>query len=73
MLNLPSNATIYNDPNNKILPINITNTINIRTNVVTLAIANIDALYYYLLPYLDSSKFYEDTFLRSTEYEVGDV
>jgi len=57
-LNLPSNATIYNDPNNKILPINITNTINIRTNVVTLAIANIDALYYYLLPYLDSSKFY---------------
>lgn len=58
LLNLPSNTTIYNDPDNKILPINITNTINIRTNVVTLAIANIDALHYYLSPYLDSSKFY---------------
>lgn len=58
LLDLSSNAAIHNDPDNKILPINITNTINIRTNVVSLAIANIDALYYYLLPYLDSSKFY---------------
>lgn len=58
MLDLSSNAAIHNDPDNKILPINITNTINIRTNVLSLAIANIDALYYYLLPYLDSSKFY---------------
>lgn len=58
LLDLSNNATIHNDPNNKILPINITNTINVRTNVVSLAIANVDALYYYLLPYLDSSKFY---------------
>jgi len=58
LLNLSSDASIHNDPDNKILPINITNTINVRTNVVSLAIANVDALYYYLLPYLDSSKFY---------------
>ena len=58
LLNLSSNATIHNDPGNKILPINITNTINVRTNVVSLAISSVDALYYYLLPYLDSSKFY---------------
>ncbi len=58
LLDLSSNAAIHKDAYNKILPINVTNTINIRTNVVSLAIANIDALYYYLLPYLDSSKFY---------------
>ena len=59
MLNLPSNAITYNnDPDNKILPINITNTINVRTNVVSLVLANTDALYYYLLPFFDPSKFY---------------
>ncbi len=58
MLDLSSNAAIHKDAYNKILPINATNTINIRTNVVSLAIANTDALYYYLLPYLDESKFY---------------
>lgn len=58
LLDLSSNAAIHKDPYNKILAINVTNTINIRTNVVSLAIANTDALYYYLLPYLDSSKFY---------------
>lgn len=57
LLDLSSNATtIHNDF--KILPINITNSINVRTNVVSLVIANVDALYYYLLPCLDSSKFY---------------
>jgi hypothetical protein len=58
LLDLSSNAAIHKDAYNKILPINATNTINIRTNVVSLAIANTDALYYYLLPYLDESKFY---------------
>nr|AGN49014.1 LAGLIDADG endonuclease [Botrytis cinerea B05.10] len=58
LLDLSSNAAIHKDPYNKILPINVTNTINIRTSVVSLAIANTDALFYYLLPYLDSSKFY---------------
>ncbi len=56
-LYLPSNTTIYNDTDNKILLINNTNTINIRTNVVRLAITNVDALYFYLLPYLVSPKF----------------
>lgn len=58
LLNLSSDASIRNDPDNKILPVKITNTINVRTNVVSLAIANVDTLYYYLLPYLDSSNFY---------------
>nr|YP_009136836.1 LAGLIDADG endonuclease [Fusarium culmorum]AKB93389.1 LAGLIDADG endonuclease [Fusarium graminearum]CDL73548.1 Included in intron of cob n1 TaxSordaria macrospora k-hell RepIDF7WD38_SORMK [Fusarium culmorum CS7071]AKE07441.1 LAGLIDADG endonuclease [Fusarium culmorum]QID44155.1 LAGLIDADG endonuclease [Fusarium culmorum]CAB4246886.1 heg15 [Fusarium culmorum] len=58
LMNLSNNATLHKDPDNKILPISVTNTINIRTNVVSLAIANVDGLYYYLLPYLDSSKFY---------------
>jgi len=68
LLGLSSNAAIHKDPYNKILPINVTNTINIRTNVVSLAIANTDALYYYLLPYLDSSKFYEDHSLLRREW-----
>lgn len=54
LLDLSSNAAIHKDPYNKILPINVTNTINIRTNVVSLAIANTDALYYYLLAPLAS-------------------
>ncbi len=55
---MSSNAIRHNDPENKILPIHVTNTINVKTNVVSSTIANVDALYYYLLPYLDSSNFY---------------
>lgn len=44
--------------NSKILPLHVTNTINVKTNVVSLAISNIDSLYYYILPWLDSSNFY---------------
>jgi hypothetical protein len=51
-----SNFEIPED--SKISPINVTSAINIRTNVVSIVISSTDALYYYILPLLDSSKFY---------------
>lgn len=42
----------------KILPLNVTSSINVRTNVVSLVIFSVDALYYYILPYLESHKMY---------------
>lgn len=42
----------------KILPLNVVNTINAKTNVVSLVVNSVDSLYYYVLPYLDSSKMY---------------
>lgn len=41
-----------------ILPVNVTSATNIRTNVVSIVVSSIDALYYHILPWLDSSKFY---------------
>lgn len=41
-----------------ILAVNVTCATNIRTSVVSLVISSVDALYYHLLPWLDSSKFY---------------
>lgn len=43
---------------NKILPVNVVSTINIKTNVVSLTVNSVDALYYYILPLLDSSNMY---------------
>jgi hypothetical protein len=51
-----SNFEIPED--SKISPINVTSAINIKTNVVSIVISSTDALYYYILPLLDSSKFY---------------
>nr|QDH07261.1 hypothetical protein [Ophiocordyceps sinensis] len=51
-----SNADI--PKNSKISSINVTNATNIKTNVISLVISNIDALFYYILPLLDSSKMY---------------
>lgn len=42
----------------KILPLNIVSTINNKTNVMSLVISSVDALYYYVLPLLDISKMY---------------
>lgn len=42
----------------KILPLTVVSTINVKTNVVSLVINSVDSLYYYVLPYLDSSKMY---------------
>jgi hypothetical protein len=42
----------------KILPINVVSTINKNTNVISLVVSSVDALYYYILPLLDNSKMY---------------
>jgi len=42
----------------KILPLNIVSTINKKTNVISLVISNVDALYYYILPLLDNFNMY---------------
>ena len=42
----------------KILPLNVVSTINKKTEVVSLVVSSIDAIYYYLLPLLDTSKMY---------------
>jgi hypothetical protein len=42
----------------KIIPLNVVSSINKKTNVVSLVVSNVDALYYYLLPLLDTSKMY---------------
>ena len=42
----------------KILPLNIVNTINNKTNIMSLVISSVAALYYYIFPLLDTSKMY---------------
>lgn len=42
----------------KISPVNVTSVINTKTNVVSVVVSSVDALYYYILPLLDSSKFF---------------
>ena len=54
-------AGLYNieiPKDSKILPVNVTSATNIRTNVVSIVVGSVDALYYYILPWLDSSNFY---------------
>ena len=58
LIDLSNNTKYFHTQNSKILPLKVTNTTNIRTNVVSLVVANIDALYYYILPLLDEYKFY---------------
>lgn len=50
------NTEVANDSG--ILPVNVTSAINIRTNVVSIVVNSIDALYYHILPWLDSSKMF---------------
>lgn len=42
----------------KISSVNVSNTTNLRTNVISLVVSSIDTLYYYILPWLDSFKMY---------------
>ena len=51
-----SNSDIPKDSN--ILPVNVTSAVNLRTNVVSIVVSSIDALFYYILPWLDSSNMY---------------
>jgi hypothetical protein len=50
-----SNNTLLNS---KILPLNIVSSINVKTNVISLVVSSVDALYYYILPLLNTSKMY---------------
>ena len=45
-------------PDSKILPLNVTSSTNVKTNVVSLVVHSVDALYYYLLPFFESYKMY---------------
>jgi hypothetical protein len=45
-------------PNSKILPLNVVSTVNVKTGVVSLVVNSVDSLYYYVLPYLESSNMY---------------
>jgi len=56
LTSLKSNALF--EKNSKILPLNVVSTINSKTNVVSLVISSVDALYYYILPLLDTCKMY---------------
>jgi hypothetical protein len=42
----------------KPLGLNVTTVINKKTNVISLGIHSIDALYYYVLPFLDNNTMY---------------
>ncbi len=44
--------------NTNLSPPNVTSAINKNTDVVSLVVNSIDSLYYYILPFLDSSKMY---------------
>lgn len=54
LIGLPSSTLL----NSKILPMNVVSTTNVKTGVVSLVVNSVDSLFYYLLPYLDSSKMY---------------
>jgi hypothetical protein len=61
LTSLKSNALF--GKNSKILPLNVVSTINNKTNVVSLVISSVDALYYYILPLLDTCKMYTFKFM----------
>lgn len=42
----------------KILPLNVVSTINKKTDVISLVVSSVDALFYFLLPLLDKHKMY---------------
>ncbi|KAJ3213411.1 hypothetical protein HK099_007407 [Clydaea vesicula] len=44
--------------NSQILPLNVVSIINKKTDVISLVVSSVDAIYYYLLPLLDTSKMY---------------
>lgn len=44
--------------NSRILPLNVVSTINKKTDVISLVVSSVDALYYYILPLLDKQNMY---------------
>ena len=51
-------SNLYIPKDSDILPVNVTSATNIKTNVVSIVVSSIDALYYHILPWLDSSNMY---------------
>jgi hypothetical protein len=54
---LTSLGSVLNQ-DSKILPINVVSTVNTKTSVTSLVVSSVDALYYYVLPLLDSHTMY---------------
>ena len=54
----------------KILPLNVLSTVNTRTNVTSLVVSSVDALYYYILPLLDNHNMYT---YKSTSFKLWRV
>ena len=57
--------------NSKILPLNVISTTNVRTDVVSLVVNSVDSLYYYVLPFLDTSKMYSRKFIDFKLWRVA--
>lgn len=57
--------------NSDIQPVNVTSTTNIRTNVVSIVVSSVDALYYHILPWLDSSKFYSRKYVDFKLWKIA--
>lgn len=55
----------------KIPPLNVVSTINVKTNVVSLVVNSVDSLYYYVLPFLDTSKMYSRKFIDFKLWRVA--
>ena len=51
-------SNLYIPKDSDILPVNVTSATNIKTNVVSIVVSSIDALYYHILPWLYSSNMY---------------
>jgi hypothetical protein len=43
-------SNLYIPKDSNILPVNVTSATNIQTNVVSIVVSSIDALYYHILP-----------------------
>ena len=55
----------------KISPLNVVSTTNVKTNVVSLVVNSVDSLYYYVLPFLDTSKMYSRKFIYFKLWRVA--
>lgn len=64
LISLSHNTKYFHTKSNTILPLKVTSTINAKTGVVSLVVTNTDALYYYILPLLDESKFYSRKYIE---------
>lgn len=55
----------------KISPLNVVSTTNVKTNVVSLVVNSVDSLYYYVLPFLHTSKMYSRKFIDFKLWRVA--